>query len=536
MLNNSHSKISYLIVFLFWLIVYGTIYLQFEIGSDILGHYHFRQTQVGSVILGFEDNSNLIGYKHPVLGPPWMVPMEFPLYQFIVARVSDVFGSNIIETGRFINAISVLIIALTINSAGKYFKLPQLLVFFIVLFICLSPHLIYWTFALMIEVFTLMLCILGLYLSIRAIESENIFLVVLAMLIMVAASLSKVTTFIPFALALILYFTGRWLLILKNKWKSSEVEFSSFALEYTRNLASFGFITLFPATVLGWMFVGYSDAIKAQNPLTAFLVSENLKTFTFGKQSDFILSMRYLFTDFRFPGIPSLMEMFFGKFCIFFLVVGFLGWLRLRKFWVVGAFTILMFLSGPLIFKNLYEVHFYYWVANFAFLSAFIAVGWYSITTFIEDYLPENTVFKNYRWVSLVFVTILFAYSSIPFYKWYYVKAEPKNAYVKAVGQAIKDNVNEDGIVLVFGEDWNSAVQFYSDRRLIMIKGGYKAKLEPALKLLDYHDLSFSGAAICGKSRPNTNEIIRILNDQIALKEYKKDTGCDLYFGKLNSN
>ena len=69
-----------------------------------------------------------------------------------------------------------------------------------------------------------------------------------------------------------------------------------------------------------------------------------------------------------------------------------------------------------------------------------------------------------------------------------------------------------------------------------MIKGGYKAKLEPALKLLDYHDLSFSGAAICGKSRPNTNEIIRILNDQIALKEYKKDTGCDLYFGKLNSN
>ncbi|MES1168869.1 MAG: hypothetical protein ABUL61_06830, partial [Oleiharenicola lentus] len=61
----------------------------------------FRQTQtaISAHFIPQEKNYSL-AYPTPVLGKPWSIPMEFPLYQWTVAKVAEQTGWPLTQVGR----------------------------------------------------------------------------------------------------------------------------------------------------------------------------------------------------------------------------------------------------------------------------------------------------------------------------------------------------------------------------------------------------------------------------------------------------
>src|SRR5271170_6400758 len=70
--------------------------------NSIFDFHGFRQAQTAITAESIRDGGPILRYETPVLGPPWSVPYEFPLYQLAVALLSKIFAAPIDQTGRFV--------------------------------------------------------------------------------------------------------------------------------------------------------------------------------------------------------------------------------------------------------------------------------------------------------------------------------------------------------------------------------------------------------------------------------------------------
>ena len=61
--------------------------------APILDRHEFRQLQTALSTFWLKQDGFRLNYETPLFGPPsWSVPMEFPLYQWCVARFSSLTG------------------------------------------------------------------------------------------------------------------------------------------------------------------------------------------------------------------------------------------------------------------------------------------------------------------------------------------------------------------------------------------------------------------------------------------------------------
>src|SRR5688572_3944966 len=66
----------------------------------------FRQAQTAlSALFIQRDRDFSLAYPTPVLGKPWSVPMEFPLYQWTVVLLSDATDMSLTSAGRTVSAV-----------------------------------------------------------------------------------------------------------------------------------------------------------------------------------------------------------------------------------------------------------------------------------------------------------------------------------------------------------------------------------------------------------------------------------------------
>jgi hypothetical protein len=72
------------------------------ISKPILDLYYFRQTQTALTAYWLWRGGPWLAYETPVLGFPWSVPIEFPLYQGLVASLRAI-GIPIEIGGRLIS-------------------------------------------------------------------------------------------------------------------------------------------------------------------------------------------------------------------------------------------------------------------------------------------------------------------------------------------------------------------------------------------------------------------------------------------------
>lgn len=57
-----------------------------NVSSGFLAGHEFRQAQTGLSIKFIQrDQDYSVAYPTPLFGPPWSIPMEFPLYQWAAA-------------------------------------------------------------------------------------------------------------------------------------------------------------------------------------------------------------------------------------------------------------------------------------------------------------------------------------------------------------------------------------------------------------------------------------------------------------------
>lgn len=72
-----------------------------HLGSEIGGSYDFRQAQTAWGVRSLTRGSlNPLDAEVPVLGPPWKLPFEFPLYQWLAAIVGRVLALNELTAAR----------------------------------------------------------------------------------------------------------------------------------------------------------------------------------------------------------------------------------------------------------------------------------------------------------------------------------------------------------------------------------------------------------------------------------------------------
>ena len=90
----------------------GVLGLGFSFYATSVGFYNtlfdfhgFRQTQTAISADSIMQGGSFLRYETPVLGPPWSLPFEFPLYQGIVAAAARAFSTPLDQTGRFISIV-----------------------------------------------------------------------------------------------------------------------------------------------------------------------------------------------------------------------------------------------------------------------------------------------------------------------------------------------------------------------------------------------------------------------------------------------
>jgi hypothetical protein len=70
--------------------------------ASLLDRYEFRQLQTALGTFWLAQDGWQLAYLLPLFGPPWSVPMEFPIYQFIVAHLHTLTGYPLEQTGRLV--------------------------------------------------------------------------------------------------------------------------------------------------------------------------------------------------------------------------------------------------------------------------------------------------------------------------------------------------------------------------------------------------------------------------------------------------
>ena len=74
--------------------------------AGYLAGHEFRQTQTALSIQFIEKDQNFsLAYPTPVFGPPWSIPMEFPLYQWVAATLAKHFDWSVAFSGRVVGII-----------------------------------------------------------------------------------------------------------------------------------------------------------------------------------------------------------------------------------------------------------------------------------------------------------------------------------------------------------------------------------------------------------------------------------------------
>ena len=403
--------------------------------------HEFRQHQTALTAFYFKKEGLKLAYETPVLGPPWSIPLEFPIYQGIVAEWSNLTGQPMEQAGRLIN-IFFFYAALPAVWLLLRRRLPETTDRLLVLTaILVCPILMFYSRTFMIESTALCFTVWFVVAFEQVLDRPRSWYLPAAWVLGTLAALSKVTTFGAAWIALTALVLERILARRRNgqNWIPAAVWPTTLAL-----LA--GIVPL----VVGSAWVVYSDQLKAVHPYGQFITSASLRTFNMGT-----LAQRMTYEWWRGIGYivfhqvltwPGLIVLFGG---LFFVAASY------RRLALVSAAC---FTGGFLLFANLYYVHDYYFYASTVFLLT--AYGIVSAGLLRSRIIPWG--------IALLLVIGGLAGEVYAYSQTYYSFFRRVNDPVPIEAEIIKSLTPPEEVFAGFGYDWNSLLPYYSQRRGIM--------------------------------------------------------------------
>lgn len=406
--------------------------------SKNLPGVEFRQAQtaLSAHFIKLENNFSL-AYPTPVLGKPWSIPMEFPLYQWTVVVVSKVTGLGITKSGRVVSiacfylalpALYLLLARWGVASGRRWLVLAVVLT---------CPFYVFYTRAFLMETMALMFALWFWVAFERAVVGRSFGWLALAIVAGAGASLVKVTTFMLYSLPIGIWATRRlWTARDGGRWR---VE-----------LGWMVGAVLVPL-VAGWWWVRFADATKALNPMAYFLRSENMMGFNLGTNatrfSPELWAMKAGIVGEKLTWFPAIIGCAALALCV--------RCARWREILLCAG----VFVAALVIFPVLYALHDYYYVANVVLLL--VAMG-LVLVALVESTRPRLLV-------ALAIVTVIGGqiYHYLGFYY-------PEQRAFTLGGSGLTDSLRvltrPDEYIITTGHDWNSMIPYYAQRRALMLR------------------------------------------------------------------
>lgn len=459
--------------------------------SKNLPGVEFRQAQTALATYFIQaENNYALAYPTPVLGPPWSIPMEFPLYQWTVAKLSTWTGLDLTSAGRAVSlscfylalpAVFLLLGHLGVPASRRWLPLGMILT---------CPLYIYYSRAFLIETMALMFSLWFLLAFVEAVKRRSWAWLILANVTGVAAGLVKVTTFM-----LYLAPAGGWALwMIIRAWPTKE---RGGWLPVGQMI---GLIVLatFPAFGVTLWWIHYADSIKALNPNADFLLSASLNGFNFGfdgvRWSADIWLRQWEGVKVNLAGLPVLAA------CL-------VTWVMFGRRWRAQFFICTTtYLSVMVLFPQLYAWHDYYSVANGVWLMVALSFGLLA--------LAESNLARG--WIRLVTIVVLGGQV------WLYCTGLYQSQRHHSPGgsgltAALNSLMRPDDIVVIVGEDWSSITPYYAKRRALMIRSGMEnnpAHVEMAFNSLKQESV---GAVVLPKENPGFDGILALAEQKLGI-------------------
>jgi len=423
--------------------------------SKNLPGVEFRQAQTALSAYWIQRDSDFsLAYPTPVLGKPWSIPMEFPLYQWTVVGVSNATGLELTQAGRAVGvgAFLAALPALWLLLAGwGIAPTRRLLALAVVLS---SPFYIFYGRAFLIETMALAFSLWFAVAFWRAVDRRSTAWLAVAMLAGVGAGLTKVTTFLIYVLPLAVW-SGRrlWRRWARGEWRRD-----------------FGWMAAAAAAPVGaavW-WVWQADRIKALNPVADFLTSANLQGFNLGTWA-MRLSPEVWLNQARIIAVeltaaPALAAV---------ILVG-LMLAPARRGLIVAALAV--FVAALLMFPLLFALHDYYFVATavLLLLAAGVALAGLAET-------------GRWRLVALAAALALCGAQAVRYVRHYWPTQREISLGGDAFSSTLRTFTPPGSVVVVVGEDWSSILPYYAERKALMFPAGAErdlAKVDAALAQL----------------------------------------------------
>ncbi len=419
----------------------------------------FRQAQTALAAYWIKAEHNFSpAYPTPVLGKPWSVPMEFPLYQWTVVSVSEITHWSLTKAGR---AVSIACFYLTLPAVflllGRW-RVATTHRWLVLAVVVTCPFYIFYARAFLIETMALMFSVWFWVAFERAVAERSRAWLAVAVLAGTGAGLVKVTTFILYLLPAGWWAVARLWRTRKTTWKT--------------DLAWMAAAVAVPfAATLWWLH--FSDATKALNPLAVFLISSNLQGFNLGTEetrwSGQMWAMKWRTIREELSWLPVLVG------------GGLMAVIAGRARWREWLGCLAGFGSVLVIFPMLYALHPYYFVASSLLLL--LALGLALVA------LAESGVS---RWVVVLAVALVLGGQAWRYTDRYYPDQSAISQGGTGLSSALRTLTNPDDVIVVLGQDWNSMLPYYAQRRALMFRDETARdadKVERALAALEGHKL-----------------------------------------------
>ena len=100
-----------------------------------------------------------LAYETPVLGPPWSIPFEFPLYQWLVAAVAGTHLLPLDQAGRLVSVVFFLLTLIPTHSLLAALRIPGPMRLVFLSLVLVSPFYLFWSRTFLIESTGLFLCV-----------------------------------------------------------------------------------------------------------------------------------------------------------------------------------------------------------------------------------------------------------------------------------------------------------------------------------------------------------------------------------------
>jgi hypothetical protein len=406
------------------------------------GRHMFRQSQVAITVDYLVHGGPWLRYETPVLGPPWSIPLEFPLYQWLAAVLVILTPLTIEQACRIIGEtffLATLLPLWGILTSLKVKRADRLIFCFLLL---ASPLYVFWSRTVMIESTALFFAMgylawVGRYF----LQSPSRRNVLGGMLFGITAAIVKVTTFVPFVLLSGLLAT-RWLW---QRWRSGPRPLLT-REQIVDAVALYG---LPLAGAEAW--IRYSDTVKAENPLATELLSRSLTGWTFGTLQQRLSAQLWLDIVFGRTVRDTAGSLYPLLLSVPFILVG-------RRWRVHYAASLALYVSAFLIFTNLQIRHDYYACANAIFLLG--ALG-FSVVAMRERGGTAAIVATASLVVLLVSCAVTYKKE---FLKWQAVRSQISPYFINTVARVTQP----DDVLIVYGDDWSPLLPYSLHRRAIM--------------------------------------------------------------------